>query len=71
VRDLQEAIGQFEIYRAVLAETEPDRVLHMAVPRRIYETLLAEAFGRMVVARLKLRLLVFDEREEKVITWIS
>lgn len=27
VRDLQEAVGQFDIYRAVLAETEPDRVV--------------------------------------------
>ena len=24
VRDLQEAVGQYDIYRAVLAETEPD-----------------------------------------------
>ena len=30
VRDLQEAVGQFEIYQTVLAETEPDRLLHLA-----------------------------------------
>ncbi len=27
VRDLQEAVGQYDVYRAVLAETEPERPL--------------------------------------------
>jgi hypothetical protein len=71
VRDLQEAVGQFEIYRAVLAETEPDRLLHLAVPRRIYEGLLAEPFGQLIVARVQLRLLVFDEQQERVVRWIN
>src|SRR4051794_22204706 len=43
VRGLQEAGGQYEVYRTVLAETEPDRPLFLAVPRRIYQGLLAEA----------------------------
>ena len=71
VRDLQEAVGQFDIYRAVLAETDPDRLLYLAVPRRIYESLLAEPFGQLIVTRLRLRLLVFDEQQQKVVLWIS
>ena len=27
VRDLQEAVGRYDVYRAVLAETDPDRLL--------------------------------------------
>jgi XisH protein len=71
VRDLQEAVGQFDIYRAVLAETEPDRSLYLAVPRRIHKSLLAEQFGQLIITRLRLRLLVFDEQQEKVVQWIS
>jgi XisH protein len=71
VRDLQEAVGQFDIYRAVLAETEPGRLLYLAVPRRIHEGLLAEPFGQLIMTRLQLRLLVFDEQQEKVVKWIS
>jgi hypothetical protein len=71
VRDLQESVGQFEIYRAVLEETEPDRLLYLAVPRRIFESLLAEPFGQLIVNRLRLRVMVFDDREAKVIRWIS
>src|SRR5208283_592294 len=70
VRDLQEAVGQFAIYRAVLAETEPEYLLYLAVPRRTYEGLLVEPFGQLIVTRLEIRLLVFDDAQEKVIAWI-
>ena len=33
VRDLEEAVGQYAIYRAVLAEMEPERVLWVRAPR--------------------------------------
>lgn len=71
VRDLQEAVGQCEIYRTVLAETEPERLLYLAVPFRVFETLFAEPFGQLIVTRLQLRLLVFDEQQEKIVRWIS
>jgi hypothetical protein len=71
VRDLEEAVGQYDIYRALLAETEPERVLYLAVPRRVYEGLLTERFGQLVVTRLQLRLLVFDEQQERVVLWIG
>ena len=70
-RDLEEAVGQYDIYRAILAETEPERLLYLAVPRRVYETLITERFGQLIVTRLQLRLLVFDEREERVLQWIG
>jgi XisH protein len=71
VRDLEEAVGQFEIYRAILEEQEPDRLLYLAVPRHIYEGVLDDTFGRLIVTRLGLRLLVFDDEQEKIVRWIS
>ncbi len=71
VRDLQEAVGQYEIYKVVLAETEPDRLLYLAVPRSVHEGLLAERFGQFIVNRLQLRLLVFDEQQQRVVQWIN
>jgi hypothetical protein len=69
VRDLQEAVGQYEVYRAVLSEREPDRRLYLAVPHRVWESLLSEEFGQLIVTRLGLRLVVFDENDEKVTRW--
>jgi XisH protein len=71
VRDLQEAVGQFDIYRAILTEKEPDRILYMALPRHVFESILAEKFGQFIIARLQLRLLVFDEEKEQVVQWIN
>jgi len=71
VRDLEEAVGQYEIYRAVLAETEPERMLWLAVPFRIYESLLSERFGQLIIARLNLQFFMFDEKQERAIRWIK
>ncbi len=71
VRDLQETVGQYSIYRALLAETEPERLLYLAVPQRVQDTLLAEQFGQLIVASLRLRVLVFDPDSVKVVTWIN
>jgi hypothetical protein len=71
VRDLQEAVGQYDIYRAVLAETDPDRAAYLAVPVRVYTGLLSERFGQLVIAKLQLRLMVFDESHGRVIQWIE
>jgi hypothetical protein len=71
VRDLEEAVGQYEIYRAILVENASDRSLYLAVPLRIYESLLTERFGQLIVQRLELRVLVFDHHKERVVQWIN
>jgi hypothetical protein len=71
VRDLEEAVGQYEIYRALLAETDPERALYLAVPRRVQEGLLGERFGQLIVTRLQLRVLVFDEGLARIVQWIG
>jgi hypothetical protein len=70
VRDLEEAVGQYDIYRAILAEREPDRHLFLAVPRRVYDGLFAERFGQVILTCLQLRVLVFDQHQGRVLRWI-
>jgi hypothetical protein len=70
VRDLEEAVGQYQVYRSVLTEIDPGRVLYLAVPQRVYESLFAERFGQLIRQRLQLRLMVFDEYEERIVAWI-
>jgi hypothetical protein len=71
VRDLQEAVGRFVVYRALLAQTEPDRPLFLAVSAQVYDSVLAEPLGRLITADVRLRLLVFDARQQKVVRWVS
>jgi hypothetical protein len=68
--DLEVAVGQHAIYRAVLAAIEPDRRLFLAVPRRIHEGVLSERLGQLVLQTQQLSLVVFDERTERIDRWI-
>ena len=71
VRALEEAVGQYDVYRTILEEIRPGLPLYMAVPRKYYENQLKEPFGQLIVTRLKLRLLVFDESEKRIVQWIE
>src|SRR4051794_13830244 len=52
MRDLEEALGQFQVYRAVMAESQPDRKLFMAVPTRAYDGVLSEQLGQLIIDKL-------------------
>jgi hypothetical protein len=70
IRDLEEAVGQYDVYRCIMREVEPERTLYMAVPLHIYESLFSERLGALIVDRLELRLLVFDSEEAKITRWV-
>ncbi len=72
MQDLEEALGQFRLYLIVMAETEPDRVLYLAVPNRVYEGLFCERLGQLILKKDdNLRLIVFDEEQERIVTWVT
>jgi hypothetical protein len=71
VRDLQEAVGQFVVYRALLSQAEPDRSLFLAVSTRVWDSVLSEPLGQLVTAEVRLRVLVFDPHQQKVVRWIN
>jgi hypothetical protein len=71
IRDLEEAVGQYEIYRAILRVRQPDRQLYMAVTLPVYDGVLSDRFGRFILSELGVRLLVFDQDRRRVVQWIE
>jgi hypothetical protein len=71
IRDLEEAVGQYDIYRAVMRVRQPDRQLYMAVPLPVYDGVLSDRFGQFIVTELGVRLLVFDETQGRIVRWIE
>ena len=63
------ALGQFMNYRYALEDTEPDRVLYLAVPVDIYEAFFTLAFIQSVLRRSQLHLLVYDIGQEEITQW--
>ena len=71
IHDLQNAVGQYDIYRSVLLEVEPDRLLYLAVATRVYEGIFTEKFGQLILKKIQINLLVFDEQAVRIVKWIS
>jgi len=71
VRDLQEAVGQFVVSRALLSQAEPERTLFLGVHSGVYDWVLSEPLGQLVVADVHLRILVFDAQQQKVVRWVN
>ncbi len=69
--DLHEAVGQYNLYRDILSETEPERRLFLAVTEKIYDQLFAEKYGRFVIKKQQLNLVVFDAAQERITEWLQ
>ena len=64
VADLEGALGQFVLYRALLKREEPDRLLYLAVSRATYSTMFRESEARDLIPELQLRLVEVDQAQE-------
>ncbi len=69
--DLEKALGQFVLYRAVLAELEPERELFLAFPKEVLKDLFEEPMGALLMKNNLARLIGFDPETEEITRWIS
>ena len=71
IDDFHRAVGQYVVYRALMAVSDPDRVLYLAVPRVAFEGIFRHRIGEVVRASLSMRLLVFAPETRRVVEWTS
>ncbi len=69
--DLERAIGQFTVYRTVMATTEPDRVLYLAIRQKTLRDVFEKSLGKLLLAEHLVRLITFDPEEETIVKWID
>ena len=69
--DLEKALGQFVLYRTVMQEIEPERVLYLAVPQKIMESLFQDDLGRLLFQQRLIQVFSFDPSEEVLVEWKS
>ncbi len=70
INDLEQAIGQYILYHDVLAETEPDRMLYLAVAEEIFIDLFEEPVGKLLLKNQRVELIVFDPQAEVIVRWL-
>jgi XisH protein len=71
VTDLQQAVGQYAVYRVLLREVEPTRVLYLAVSDEVYRKVFESGAGALVRADLGVKLVVVNIEAEEVVRWLS
>jgi hypothetical protein len=71
ITDLQQAVGQFVVYRAILRQVEPDRVVYLAVSQDVYAQVFVPPAGELVRSDVGVRLVVVDVATEEVVQWLS
>ncbi len=70
VTDLHAAVGQFVVYREVLAEVDPERELYLAVAEEVRAEVFEAGVARLVLARQVRRLLSYDPVRKVIVRWI-
>ena len=68
---LQQILGQYLLYRAIIEEREQNEDLFLAIPGHAYEGIFSEEIGKFVIRRFQLKIVVFDAEKETIIQWIT
>ncbi|WP_449420164.1 XisH family protein [Phormidium nigroviride] len=70
IADLEQAIGQYILYRLLLEKVDPERLLYLAITDLTYSNIFSEPIGELVITEVPLNLLVVDSKKVEVKQWI-
>jgi XisH protein len=71
VHDLEQAVGQYVVYRDILVETGLDFELYLAITTGIYKGNFQRKLAQMIVSRNRVSLLIVDSESEVIEQWIK
>jgi poly-beta-hydroxyalkanoate depolymerase len=70
IKELQQALGQYELYFDMLELTELDYELYMAISEFVYQDFFLQKGTQMIVQRHKIKLLVVNIEREEIVKWV-
>lgn len=70
VKDLEQALGQYVLYRQVLNEMGDNRELYLAVTTTIFNSVFNIELGQVLLRNKVIKLVVFDDITEEIVQWI-
>ena len=71
VNDLEQAVGQYIVYRDIVLEKELDFQLYLAITKGTYQNYFQRKLTQMIVNRNQVDLLVVDSENEVIEEWID
>ena len=70
VKDLEQALGQYILYRQILDEMGIERSLYLAVSQPTFNSVFAIELGQVLLKNQVVKLIVFDDECEAIVQWI-
>ena len=70
VKDLEQALGQYVLYRQVLNEMRIDRSLYLAISKPAFKRVFTIELGQVLLKNQIVKLIVFDVKSEERLQWI-
>jgi hypothetical protein len=71
IHNLENALGQYELYRIYLQRTAPDDKLYLAVSDTAYRKQFQRPSFAIIVQEKHLPLLVVNTEKEEIVQWIN
>jgi len=70
IADLEQAIGQYSLYRLLLNQVDPEREVYLAIPEETYNDIFSEPIGKLAIAQLSLKLVIVNLAKQEISQWI-
>lgn len=70
VKDLEQALGQYVLYRQILNEMSIERDLYLAVTQPTFNSVFTIELGQVLLKNQVVKLIVFDDEREAIVQWI-
>ncbi len=71
VHDLEQAVGQYILYEDILEQSEPERIIYLAIRTEVYAQIFSEPIGQILLENKRFKLIVFDSLKETIVRWID
>ncbi len=70
IKDLEQAIGQYVLYRLLLDKIDPQREVYLAISDTLYEDFFSEPIGKLVINELPLKMIIVNLERVEITKWI-
>jgi len=70
VRDLEQALGQYILYRQILKEMGIKRNLYLAISELTFNNVFTIELGLVLLKNKIIQLIIFDDEREVILKWI-
>lgn len=69
LHEFYEAIGQYDTYKAALAELDKERLVVLAVSKGVYDHFISQEFASAILEIKDIPFFVYDVEQESILQW--